>query len=179
VAETERARVAWAPRLALALGLFLAAVVVGLLVGALGEPAPPGQESEVQELGGGTGWFALVVAFVVVPLGWQYTAVPLFRRLGPLAPYRVEIHNWISIAVVAVALFHGVELMALGDLRGWLSGWLATILMLGLFVHGWWRGFFRSLWGRRMWRVLHWELAVGALALSVEHWWLIEAAKGG
>jgi hypothetical protein len=164
-------------RLALAIALLVLASIVAALVGFIGEPAPPGGENEVQELGGGTGWAALVVAIGVVFLGWAYTGVKIFGLIPRLRRHRIEIHNWISIGALGLALFHGIELMALGDFRGWLSGWIATGLMMFLFVHGWWKQYWVGVWGLRMWRLIHWEVALGVIALSLEHWLLIERAK--
>lgn len=165
-------------RLGIAVALLLLAGILGAFVGALGEPAPPGQESEVQELGGGTGWASMVVACAVVFLGWGRTGMAIFSLVPPWRRLRVEIHNWISIGALALALFHGIELMSLGDYRGWLSGWIATLLMLFLFVHGWWKPYWLNRWGLRLWRLLHWEAALGVLLLSLEHLILIERAKG-
>jgi hypothetical protein len=164
-------------RLGLAVGLLILACIVAAIIGFAGEPAPAGEENEVQELGGGTGWASLVIAIAVVFLGWPYTGVPLFRPIPGLLRHRIEIHNWISIGALGLALFHGIELMALGDYRGWLSGWLATGLMVFLFVHGWWKSVWVNLWGLSLWRLLHWEAALGVLALSLEHFFLIERAK--
>jgi hypothetical protein len=164
-------------RLGIAASLLLGASIIAAAVGVLGEPAPPGGENEVQELGGGTGWAALVIAFAVVFLGWPLTGVRIFRLMPRLLRHRIEIHNWISIGALGLALFHGIELMALGDFRGWLSGWIATLLIVFLFVHGWWKNYWVGLWGLRMWRLIHWEAALGVLALSLEHFWLIEKGK--
>jgi hypothetical protein len=164
-------------RLALALGIMGVACILAAVIGLLGGPVTVGEETEVQELGGGTGWVALGIMVGVVFQGWARTGSWLMQRTGPLRRHRIEIHNWISIGALGLALFHGIELMALGDFRGWLSGSVATILMIALFVHGWWRQQWIQAFGRRPWRIVHWELAVGAIAFSLLHWLLIEVSR--
>jgi hypothetical protein len=171
-----RNRFTW--RLGLALAIFILASVVAAIIGLVAEPAAEGTENEVQELGGGTGWASLGIAIGVVFLGWAYLGVKILQPFPKwIRGHRIEIHNWISIIALALALFHGIELMGLGDFRGWLSGWIATGLMGFLFVHGWWKRYFVGLWGLKLWRILHWEGALGVIALSLMHWLLIERAK--
>jgi hypothetical protein len=165
------------PRLAIAIGVLFFFTGVGILVGLLGEPSKNGGENAFQTVGGATGWASLSIAIGVVFLGWHYTGVPIMNRLGPLRRHRIELHNWISIGALGFALFHGVELMALGDFRGWLSGWIATLLMLVLFVHGWWKYYWVGRWGLRAWRIFHWEIAVAAIAFSLAHWRAIDLGK--
>jgi len=160
-------------------GVFLLASALGVVVGLLGEPSSdPTVENEFQELGGGTGWTSLVGMLVVTALGWAAIGTILFRRLGRIRPWRVEIHNWIAIVALGLALFHGLELMALGDFRGYLSGWAAVLLMFLLFIHGWWRSFWVRRYGLRKWRIVHWEVAAGALLFTTLHVVLIDEGLG-
>src|SRR5207253_9192642 len=94
-----------------------------------------------------------------------------------LRRHRVGVHNWTSIGVLALAAFHTFQFTAYGDFRGWLSGWLANALLVALFVTGWWRAYWVRRWGRGTWRVVHWELALGALALALLHWLVTEHGK--
>jgi hypothetical protein len=107
-------------------------------------------------------------------LGWAWTGVPLMLRWRR---HRVDVHNWVSIGVLALAAAHTAQFMAWGDDRGWLSGWLSNVLLLALFATGWWRAYWVRRWGRATWRVVHWELALGALVLAFMHWALIEHGK--
>ena len=176
IEETSARRIQWTTVLAVALmvGLCLA----GLAVASLVRPLPLGQENDAQELGGGSGIAASVAMGVAFLLGWAWTGTPLLSRLGGLRRHRVDIHNWLSIGILALAGFHTFEFMRWGDFRGWLSGWLANALLLGLFATGWWRAYWIQRWGRATWRVVHWELGLGAIGFAALHWALIEFHKG-
>lgn len=178
--ERANRHVGWTKSLVLALAVLFLFTGVALVVGLNNTRAVgSGQESGVQELGGGTGWASLLIAVGVVFLGWHRTGVPLFRLLGDYARWRVDVHNWVAIGALGFALFHTAELVALGDVRGWLSGSVATLLFFLLFVHGWWRAWWVDRFGRRAWRIVHWEMAAASIAFSLLHWALIEAHKEG
>lgn len=161
-------------QMAIAVGVLLATSAIALAIGSLAE-VPEQGENEVQEfLGGGAGFGALIAVAATLFLGWAFTGVPLFARR---VRWRLPLHFWIAIAALAAAVLHGIGLMALGDLRGWLSGWLAVAALVGLWVTGWKRRDLVAAWGRLPWRWLHWELAAATLLLSLEHWWIIEVTK--
>lgn len=164
-------------KLAFTVGSLVVLSVAALAIGGFTESAPAGGENEVQEfLGGGMGFTSLIALFVSLFLGWAWVSV---RLLFGLAEWRMELHYWIAWAALSAALVHGIGLMEMGDLRGWLSGWLATGAIVALLVTGWRRTTLIKNWGTTAWRWVHWELAVAAIALSLEHWALIEATKGG
>lgn len=167
-------------RLAFAFGLIAVAIVGALALGlALGPRAAGGGESDGREfLGGFNGLGALWIMVGTLFLGWALTGRWALRPFGQLLRRnRVGIHTWTSMAALAMALVHTVGLLATEDTRGWLSGAASTLLLGALFVTGWWRTFWVKRWGLRTWRWVHWELAVGAIALGFEHWLLIEHAK--
>jgi hypothetical protein len=176
--EAPERRVRW--KTALAVGLMAAGTVAGALVGMLGPQTPLDARAhgttltDAQEAGGILGLVATWVMVGTFFLGWAWTGVPLMFRLRR---HRVDVHNWVSIGVLALAALHTAQFMAWGDFRGWLSGWLSNLLLLALFVTGWWRAYWVRRWGRSTWRVVHWELALGALALAFLHWLLIEHGK--
>jgi hypothetical protein len=121
-------------------------------------------------LGLAANW-AMVATFF---LGWAWTGIPLMLRWRAS---RIDVHNWVSIGILALAAFHTFEFTVFGDFRGWVSGWLANVLLVALFVTGWWRAYWVRRWGRSTWRVVHWELAIGAIAFAMLHWLLIEHGK--
>lgn len=176
--EVSGRRVAWAT--VLAVGLVVAGAVAGALLGLLGpqtalEARAHGTPlTDAQEAGGILGLVATWAMLGTLFLGWAWTGVPLMLRLRR---FRVDVHNWASIGVLALAAFHTAQFTAFGDLRGWLSGWLSDLLLAALFVTGWWRAYWVRRWGRATWRVVHWELALGALALAFLHWLVTEHGK--
>ncbi|HUR62712.1 MAG TPA: ferric reductase-like transmembrane domain-containing protein [Candidatus Thermoplasmatota archaeon] len=164
----------------LAVGLMVAGCLAGagiamvttqtpLTVRATGTPLTEGQE-----VGGILGLVATWAMLGTLFLGWAWTGVPLMMRWKS---WRIDVHNWISIGVLAFAGFHTAQFMVYDDYRGWLSGWLSNVLLLALFVTGWWRAYWVRRWGRPTWRWVHWELALGAIAFALMHWFLIEDGK--
>jgi hypothetical protein len=176
--EREVDRVRW--KTALAVGLMVAGAVAGSLVGLLGpQTSLDGRahgipQTDAQEAGGILGLVATWAMLGTLFLGWAWTGVPVMLRWRA---HRVDVHNWVSLGVLALALFHTFEFTLFGDLRGWLSGWLSNLLLFALFATGWWRAYWVRRWGRGTWRVVHWELALGALALAFLHWLLVEHGK--
>jgi hypothetical protein len=176
--EASGRRLQW--KTVLAVGLMVAGVVAGSLAGLLGPQTPLASRAtgtpltDAQEVGGIVGLVATWAMVGTLFLGWAWTGVPAMLRYRR---HRVDVHNWVSIGVLALALLHTFQFTAWGDLRGWLSGWLANVLLLALFVTGWWRAHWVRRWGRPTWRVVHWELALGALAFAFLHWLLIEHGK--
>lgn len=130
--------------------------------------------TDSQDAGGMVGLVAVWVMLGTLFLGWAWTGVPAMWRY---VRYRVDVHNWTSIGVLAFAGFHTAQFMVFGDYRGWLSGWLSNVLLVALFVTGWWRAYWVKRWGRRTWRWVHWELALGALAFAFMHWLITEHSK--
>jgi hypothetical protein len=167
-------------RLGLALGVMGAAIVLGAIVGLTLGPYSPGEpESEGAEfLGGFNGWGAVGVMVGTLFLGWALSGRWLLRPLGDtLRRHRVGLHTWTSMAALGLALVHTVGLVARSDTRAWISGTASLALLLALFVTGWWRTACVRLWGLKTWRWVHWELAVGAILLGLEHWLIIEHGK--
>ncbi|MEA3202947.1 MAG: hypothetical protein QOI63_613 [Thermoplasmata archaeon] len=176
--EAPERRVQW--KTALAVGLMVLGTVAGSLVGLLGPQTSLADRAhgtpltDAQEAGGIVGLVAVWAMVGTLFLGWAWTGVPAMLRWKA---HRVDVHNWTSIAVLALAALHTAQFMAWGDFRGWLSGWLSNALLLALFATGWWRAYWVRRWGRSTWRVVHWELALGALALAFLHWLLVEHGK--
>lgn len=175
-------------RLATATAVFVLAIAIGIAVGAADQAgeAPAGDsgspdeahESEAREfLGGFNGFGSLFVALATILLGWAWTARPLLRPVAAVARLRIPLHVWTSIGALAMGLIHTAGLLSLDDARGWLSGAFSLAFMAALFATGWWRRWCIAHWGRRTWRWVHWELAVGAVLVGFEHWLLIELAR--
>lgn len=132
-------------------------------------------EELLEEIGGGwAGWSSLVLIVATFFLGWARTGVPLTKPVDLLRRFRVDIHIWSSTIALGLALLHTVELVLLEEFVGWLSGTLATLYLGALFVTGWWRPYFVESWGLTRWRIVHWVLAIGVLALSGLHFLAIE-----
>lgn len=167
-------------RLGLAFGTMAATILLGLAVGLTVGPYHPGElENDGAEfLGGFNGWGAVSVMIGTLFLGWALSGRWLLRPLGDtLRRHRVGLHTWTSIAALGLALVHTVGLLARSDTRAWISGSASLVLMMALFVTGWWRTFYVKAWGLKTWRWVHWELAVGAILLGLEHWLIIEHLK--
>ena len=167
-------------RIGIALGMLAVAILAGLLVGLSAGHYEAGEgESEAAEfLGGFNGITPLVLGAISLFLGWALSGRWLMRPLGDvLRRNRVGIHTWISMVALAMVLIHTVGLLARSDTRAWASGTASTLLFVALFVTGWWRTHYVQKWGLRTWRWVHWELALGALLLGFEHWFLIEHGK--
>lgn len=173
--EVGGAHVQWTT--VLAVGLMAAGLVAGALAGTLTREtrvqaiAQGTPETDLQYLGGSLGIATFLALLATLLLGWAWTGVPL---MGRWRRHRVEVHNWLSLAILAAAFLHTVQFVAYGDLRGWISGTLSDVLLLALFATGWWRADWVRLWGRPTWRVVHWELSLGAIALAGWHWFVIE-----
>ena len=172
-------RVSWAT--VLAVGLMVVGVLVGGGIAMVASQVSTTERahgiplSTAQDVGGTLGLVAVWVMLGTLFLGWAWTGVPVLTRR--FVRYRVDVHNWTSIAVLALAGLHTAQFMVWGDFRGWLSGWLCNALLLALFVTGWYRAYWVRRWGRWTWRVVHWELALGALAFGFLHWLVIEHGK--
>jgi hypothetical protein len=167
--------------LALAAVVVVAASLVGAGLGvAAGAEAPgeaEGGEDLLEEIGGGwAGWGSLALMVATFFLGWARTGVALTRPVELLRRWRVVVHIWTSTIALGLALLHTVELVLLDEFVGWLSGTIATVYLLALFVTGWWRPYLEPRWGRSRWRIVHWLLALGVLAMSGLHWLAIEGA---
>jgi len=160
-----------------ALGL---SVVVGILVG-LSAGAYHANEPEMDAaefLGGFNGWGAIAVAIGTLLLGWAFSGRWLLKPLWePVRRHRVGIHTWTSIVALGMVFIHTFGLLARHDTRAWVSGTASALMFVLLFVTGWWRTFYVRLWGRTTWRWVHWELAVGAILVGLEHWLIIEHGK--
>jgi len=176
--ERKAEHVRWAT--VLAVGLVALGCVAGAALGFLAPQTPLAQRAhgtpltDAQEAGGILGLVATWAMLGTLFLGWAWTGVPLMMRWRA---WRVDVHNWTSLAILALALLHTAQFAAWGDFRGWLSGGLSDLLLLALFVTGWWRSYWVRRWGRSTWRVVHWELALGALALAFLHWLVTEHSK--
>lgn len=166
-------------RVLVAFSLIGLAIVGGLLLGLSTPVTAPNVENEgAAFLGGFNGWGSLGVATGTIVLGWALSGRWLLKPLGDLLRrHRVGLHTWTSMAALAMALLHSAGLAAYHNFMGWLSGLLSLLLMLVLFVTGWWRTHWVKAWGLRTWRWVHWELAVGAVLLGFEHWRMVEHAK--
>lgn len=167
-------------RLTVALGILVATVVLGVVVGLAAGPYESGEgESEAAEfLGGFNGWGSLAVMSATLFLGWALSGRWLLRPLGDtLRRNRVGLHTWTSMAALGLAFVHTFGLIARSDTRAWISGTASLVLMLALFATGWWRTFYVRVWGLKTWRWVHWELALGAILLGFEHWLIIEHGK--
>jgi len=165
--------------LAIAAIVIVAASLIGAGLGMVadGEEEAAGGEEEdlLEEIGGGwAGWGSLGLIAGTFFLGWARTGVALTRPIRLLRRWRIDIHIWTSTVALGLALLHTVELVLLAEFVGWLSGAIATVYLLALFVTGWWRPYFEGRWGRMRWRIVHWLLAIGVLVLSGLHWLAIE-----
>ena len=172
------------PNAPLRVGLAFAAlglsIVVGILVGlSAGKYHPDEPEMDAAGfLGGFNGWGAIAVGAGTLLLGWAFSGRWLLRRFGDaIRRHRVGIHTWTSILALAMVFVHTFGLLARSDTRAWISGTASGLLFVLLFVTGWWRTHYVKLWGLKTWRWVHWELAVGALAIGLEHWLIIEHGK--
>ena len=180
VPEAAHARPGSTPRVVVALTILLVAIGGSAFVGEL---QPDGREdpgeSEVKEFFGGfNGFGSLFVASGTILLGWAFTGRWMVRPLGQtLRRHRVGIHTWTSIAALAMALAHTVGLLAMGETDGWASGTVSVVLLVGLFITGWWRTRLVLSWGVRTWRWVHWELALAAVLMGFLHWAVLEHLK--
>lgn len=161
----------------LAVGVMVVLCLVGAAIGSIAHPVPAAVPSDAGEVGGWTGLAATFGMMFTFLLGWAFTGMPMVGLWKSLKGWRVEIHNWISIAILGLAGLHTFLFTAAQDYRGWVSGWLSNVLMVGLFVTGWWRPYYVKKWGRPTWRVVHWELALGAILFALVHWIGIEHGK--
>ena len=180
LAEAAHARPGSTPRAIVALTLLLVAMggsaVAGEMLGA--DEAADGESEAEEFFGGVNGFGSLFVATGTILLGWAFAGRWMLRPFGQvLRRHRVGIHTWTSIAALAMGLAHTFGLLAMGKTAGWASGTVSILLMLGLFVTGWWRTHWVGTWGLRTWRWVHWELALAAVAMGFLHWAALEHMK--
>lgn len=167
-------------RVSLAFGVLGLSVIVGILVGLAAGPYHAGEpEMDAAEfLGGFNGWGAIGIAIGTLFLGWALSGRWLLKPLGDLLRRnRVGIHTWTSMAALGMVFIHTFGLLARQDTRAWISGTASALLFVLLFVTGWWRTYYVRLWGLKTWRWVHWELAVAAIVIGLEHWLIIEHGK--
>jgi len=152
----------------------VALAIAGLLVGLLGEPRATGGRTPSKFLGDLTGQLAMWVTIGTILLGWARAGHHLTKPIEWLSDHRLDLHIWTSIAATGLALFHTVEMLAYPLTVGWVSGTIATVYLLALFVTGWYYPRLREAWGEIQWRTVHWVLAVGAAGLGVLHFLITE-----
>lgn len=179
VAEAPHASPSSWPRVVVALTLVLFAIGASAVVGELQPRQADGKESEVQEFFGGfSGFGSLFIAAGTILLGWAFAGRWMLRPFGQtLRRHRVGIHTWTSIAALVLALTHTFGLLGMGQTTAWLSGTVSLVMLVALFVTGWWRTSFVKAWGLKTWRWVHWELALAAVLMGFLHWAAFERAK--
>jgi hypothetical protein len=142
---------------------------LGLFVGLLGQPRGTGGRTPSKFLGDLFGQLAMWVSIGTIFFGWAWVGHRLTAPIQWLQDHRLDVHIWASVAATGFAVFHTAEMLAYPLTVGWISGTLATVYLLGLFVTGWYYPRLREAWGKIQWRTVHWVLAVGTAVLAVLH----------
>ena len=158
-----------------------AAVVLLAVVAALPQGDNPGAGSFVVNPETGEGTFvhdfspAELIAFALgIISGYLLFLSPLlaFRRvlswLVPIAWHR-QAHRWIGLAVLVLALAHGILFPLVGFRRGWLSGVVALLLLAAHGVSGIAKVRMSRRFGGEAWRYLHLATAWSAFVFALFH----------
>lgn len=88
--------------------------------------------------------------------------------LVPMAWHR-QAHRWLGLAILVLALAHGVLLPIVGFRRGWLSGIVALLLLAAHGVSGISKVRMSRRFGSDAWRYVHHATAWSAFAFALFH----------
>ena len=119
----------------------------------------------------------VVVSLIGGPLGLRKRMNKIFRYLGMKPRKRIKVHCWISGAILAIGVIHGILLVrgpfsGLG-LRAWglhlWLGWLAALLFGLLGIHGLYQKKYIKWRNYKEWMLVHQVLTVAALLVVIIH----------